>query len=96
MTANLARQLSVVMPGNDEAKACTMADVPVLHTATLGAAFGRALIPHRKVSVILDSNGPVAGLTGIFSRARGRKYFKGPNPPRLADLTDTELVLYGP
>jgi hypothetical protein len=59
-------------------------------------AIGRALIPHGKVSVILDSNGPVAGLTGIFSRARGRKYFKGPNPPRLADLTDTELVLYGP
>jgi hypothetical protein len=59
-------------------------------------AIGRALIPHRKISVILDSNGPVAGLTGIFSRARGRKYFKGPNPPRLADLTDTELVLYGP
>jgi hypothetical protein len=59
-------------------------------------AIGRALIPHAKISVILDSNGPVAGLTGIFSRARGRKYFKGPNPPRLADLTDTELVLYGP
>ena len=28
--------------------------------------------------------------------ARGRKYFKGPHRPRLADLTDTELVLYGP
>jgi hypothetical protein len=59
-------------------------------------AIGRALIPHGKFSVILDSNGPVAELTGVFSKARGRKYFKGPNPPRLADLTDTELVLYGP
>ena len=59
-------------------------------------AIGRALIRHGKISVLLDANGPVAGLTGIFSRARGRKYFKGPHPPRLADLTDTELVLYGP
>jgi hypothetical protein len=59
-------------------------------------AIGRALIRHGKISVFLDANGPVAGLTGIFSGARGRKYFKGPHRPRLADLTDTELVLYGP
>lgn len=57
---------------------------------------GRALIRHGKLSVLLDSNGPVPGLAGIYSGARGRKYFKGPHPPRLADLTDTELVLYGP
>jgi hypothetical protein len=57
---------------------------------------GRALIRHGKFSVILDANGPVEGLAGIFSKARGRKYFKGPHRPRLADLTDTELVLYGP
>ena len=59
-------------------------------------AIGRALLWHGKISVILDANGPVAGLTGFFSKARGRKYFKGPHRPRLADLTDTELVLYGP
>ena len=59
-------------------------------------AVGRVLIRHGKLSVILDSNGPVHGLAGIFSGARGRKYFKGPHRPRLADLTDTELVLYGP
>jgi hypothetical protein len=59
-------------------------------------AMGRRLLRHGKVAVVLDSNGPVPGLTGIFSRARGRKYFKGPHRPRLADLTDTELVLYGP
>jgi hypothetical protein len=59
-------------------------------------AVGRSLVWHGKVSVILDANGPVAGLAGLFSRARGRKYFKGPHRPRLSDLTDTELVLYGP
>jgi hypothetical protein len=59
-------------------------------------AIGRALIGHRKISVLLDANAAVSGLVGIFSKARGRKYFKGPRPPRLADLTDTEIVLYGP
>jgi hypothetical protein len=59
-------------------------------------AIGRTLIRHRKLSVILDSNGPLPGVAGLYSSARGRKYFKGPHPPRLADLTDTELVLYGP
>jgi len=59
-------------------------------------AIGRTLIRRGKFSVILDANGAVAGLTGIFSEVRGRKYFKGPHRPRLADLTDTELVLYGP
>jgi hypothetical protein len=59
-------------------------------------AIGRTLIRRGKLSVILDSNGPVPGLVGLFSEARGRKYFKGPHRPRLADLTDTELVLYGP
>jgi hypothetical protein len=59
-------------------------------------AIGRLLIRHYKISVLLDSNGAIPGLAGFFSRARGRKYFKGPHRPRLADLTDTELVLYGP
>lgn len=59
-------------------------------------AIGRLLVRHLKISVILDSNGPIPGLAGFFSKARGRKYFKGPHRPRLADLTDTELVLYGP
>jgi hypothetical protein len=57
---------------------------------------GRALIRQGKISVLLDANASVPGLIGIFFRARGRKYFKGPRAPRLADLTDTELVLYGP
>jgi hypothetical protein len=57
---------------------------------------GRRLLRHGKIAVVLDSNGQVPGLPGIFSKARGRKYFKGPHRPRLADLTDTELVLYGP
>lgn len=59
-------------------------------------AIGRFLIRHGKISVLLDANGAVPGLIGIYTEARGRKYFKGPHRPRLANLTDTELVLYGP
>lgn len=59
-------------------------------------AIGRFLLPLGKISVIVDSNGPIAGLRGVYVADRGRKYFKGPHQPRLADLTDTELVLYGP
>ena len=59
-------------------------------------AIGRLLIRRGTISVLLDANGPIPGLTGIYSEARGRKYFKGPHLPRHADLTETELVLYGP
>jgi hypothetical protein len=57
---------------------------------------GRLLLRRCKISVLLDSNGPMPGLVGLYTRVRGRKYFRGPHQPRLADLTDTELVLYGP
>jgi hypothetical protein len=45
--------------------------------------------------VILDANAAVTGLAGFYTEARGRKYFKGPHRPRLGDLTDTELAIYG-
>ena len=57
---------------------------------------GRLLLRLGKISVAVDSNAPIPGLVGIYTERRGRKYFKGPHRPQLADLTDTELVLYGP
>ena len=59
-------------------------------------AIGKTLLSRAKVSVFLNANGPVEGLAGFYTERRGRKYFKGPHRPSLADLTDTELVLYGP
>lgn len=58
-------------------------------------AIGRYLLWRGRPIVILDANGPVAGLAGIYSEARGRKYFKGPHRPRLGDLADTELAIFG-
>jgi hypothetical protein len=59
-------------------------------------AIGRFLLLRGRPVLIVDANGPLPGLVGFYSESRGRKYFKGPHPPRLADLTETELVLYGP
>lgn len=58
-------------------------------------AVGRFLAMRGKPLVVIDANGPIAGLTGFYSQARGQKYYRGPNPPRLGDLADTEYALYG-
>ena len=58
-------------------------------------ALGRYLLRHGAPVVIVDANGPVAGLTGVYREPQGRKYFKGPHPAALGDLADTELAIYG-
>lgn len=58
-------------------------------------AVGRFLLRRGKAVVAVDSNGRMNDLVGFY-RERHRKYFKGPQYPRLADLSDTELVIYGP
>ena len=58
-------------------------------------AIGRYLLRRGRPIIIVDANGAVAGLPGIYSEAWGRKYFKGPHRPRLGDLADTELAIYG-
>lgn len=57
-------------------------------------AIGRFLLGRGEIAVALDSNGGMKNLVGIYRERR--KYFKGPQRPRLADLSDTELVIYGP
>ncbi|MBR0795990.1 acyl-CoA acyltransferase [Bradyrhizobium jicamae] len=59
-------------------------------------AIGRFLLRHGRFVVAVDANGRMPDLIGFYRRRRGRKYFKGPQRPRLADLSDTELVIYGP
>jgi hypothetical protein len=58
-------------------------------------AIGRYLLWRGRPIIIFNANGPIAGLMGIYSEARGRKYFKGPHRPRLGDLADTELAIFG-
>jgi hypothetical protein len=56
---------------------------------------GRHFMKHGMPDIALDADGPIAGLSGHFTALRGRKYYKGPNPPRLCDLTGTELAIFG-
>ncbi|MBR0753281.1 acyl-CoA acyltransferase [Bradyrhizobium jicamae] len=57
---------------------------------------GRFLLRRGRIMVALDANGRMKDLVGFYRGHRGRKYFKGPQRPRLADLSDSELVIYGP
>jgi hypothetical protein len=58
-------------------------------------AIGRHLLRRGRPIVIVDANGAMMGLPGVYTEVRGRKYFKGPCRPRLGDLADTELAIYG-
>ena len=56
---------------------------------------GRFLALRGRLLVLIDSNGPIAGLTGKYLDARMPKYFKGPNRPCLGDLAYTETSMFG-
>jgi hypothetical protein len=58
-------------------------------------AIGRYLAWRGRPLVIIDSNGPIPGMVGIFFRGSMPKYFKGPQRPRLGDLAYTEYALLG-
>jgi hypothetical protein len=55
---------------------------------------GRFLLARRRLWVALDANAPILGLPGWYTQKRGRKYAKGPHPPRLADLSETEAAFF--
>jgi hypothetical protein len=59
-------------------------------------AIGRFLLRRGRFSVALDANGRMKDLVGFYRQTEGPRYFKGPQCPRLADLSDTELAIYGP
>lgn len=57
---------------------------------------GRALLREGHPTVMVDASERLPGLFGQFFRDRGPKYFKGPQRPRLGDLSFCESVLFGP
>jgi hypothetical protein len=63
---------------------------------TCAGTIGRFLLLRGRIAVVLDANQRLDDLIGFYTETRGRKYFKGPHCPRLGDLSDTELVIYGP
>jgi hypothetical protein len=56
---------------------------------------GRYLAIRGRPLVIVDASGPVQGLVGRYFDGIRPKYFKGPNAPRLGDLSYTEAAMFG-
>ena len=56
---------------------------------------GRLLARRGRPFVIVDANGPIAGLIGRYVDGTMPKFFRGPAEPRLGDLADTESALFG-
>jgi hypothetical protein len=63
---------------------------------TCAGAIGRFLLRRGRISVAVDANDRMKDLIGLYTERLGRRYFKGPQRPRFADLSDTELAIYGP
>jgi hypothetical protein len=59
-------------------------------------ALGGHLLTRGVFCVICDAPAAIPGLVGRFFGEKAPRYFRGPNPPRLNDLSFTELVLFGP
>lgn len=57
---------------------------------------GRELLSQGHPTVLVDASESLPGLFGMFFKDRGPKYFKGPERPRLGDLSFSEGVLFGP
>ena len=57
---------------------------------------GRYLLRRGILLCLVDAKEPIPGLFGRYFPNRGPRYFKGPKPPPLGDLTFTELVIFGP
>lgn len=56
---------------------------------------GRFLARRGKFLIMIDANGRIPGLVGIYRDDSQPKYYKGPAPPRLGDLAYTESALFG-
>jgi hypothetical protein len=63
--------------------------------AQFAGPLGRYLARRGRPVVIVDADGPIPGVVGIFRRGSKPKYFKGPQRPRLGDLAYTEYAILG-
>jgi len=56
---------------------------------------GRFLARRGRLFVMMDSNGRIRDLIGVYREGWLPKFFRGPTRPRLGDLAYTELGLFG-
>jgi glycosyltransferase involved in cell wall biosynthesis len=64
----------------------------------VSSALGRLLLRQYRIPwILIDSDGRIADLPGLFFKAgRQAKFVRSPRPVELGDLAYTELVLFGP
>lgn len=55
---------------------------------------GRFLALRGKPVIAIDSNGPIAGLPGRYVEGKSPRFFKGPAPPRLGDISYTQAAMF--
>jgi hypothetical protein len=55
---------------------------------------GRYLALRGKLVISIDSNGPIAGLIGRYFEGKSPRFFKGPTPPRLGDISYTQAAMF--
>jgi hypothetical protein len=55
---------------------------------------GRFLAARGKLVIAIDANGPIAGLAGRYIEGRAPRFFKGPVPPRLGDISYTQAAMF--
>ena len=67
----------------------------VADVARFAGPIGRFLALRGRPFVVIDANGPIAGLTGRYLDQTMPKYYRGPALPRLGDLAYTEAALFG-
>jgi hypothetical protein len=67
----------------------------VEHFVRFAGPIGRYLAARGRPLVMLDANGPIAGLAGKYFDGRTPRYFRGPRRPRLGDLAYTETAMFG-
>ena len=67
----------------------------VADVARFAGPIGRFLALRGRPFVVIDANGPIAGLTGRYLDQTMPKYYRGPARPRLGDLAYTEAALFG-
>ena len=61
----------------------------------LARPLGQYLAMQGHPVVIIDSNGRIPGLAGVYFDNKSPKYFKGPHQPPSGDLAFTEAVMFG-
>lgn len=57
---------------------------------------GWFLLKRGCATVMIDANGPLPGLAGIYFAGKAPKYYRGALAPHPGDLAFTEIVLFGP